>query len=399
MSETSDETRSRVWTKVLFGTFLLAPGFDAVYKYFGLGGITIYILTWSVVTFAFLEYLWPAARNRLTEKNAIAIAFAIFAILIIYVFGIYDLANNGYFGPGSDANDALITSANEFLNGRYPYYKSTYLGNPIAPLPGAMFMVIPWVFINLVELQNVFWLGVFFFVFRFQFKSYVPAVGLLAIMLVCSPSIFANLATGTDHISNTGYVLTAIWLMIRKIPDANASTAVKIMSAIFLGIGLSSRSNFLFLLPLVFAMIAGLSNWRIAAAYLGLTCAVTLAVTFPFYLYDPAGFAPYNLQMHKMNQFNSILPQAGLILTATALALSGTLAFKQKPGDLASFFRYCAFVQAYAILFTSILHSILTGTLSIYFGHIGYGLFVMFFGAFGQWIALSASQKSETTLA
>jgi hypothetical protein len=382
MSPNSDSQNSV--SILLLGIFLLLAGFDSVHKYGGGVGLASYVVLGGAFVYFAVRDLLPLAERTLTERSAAYLAAAAFIVLLAYVLVMYPLANNGVFGPGSDANDALMIAVTEFLQGHYPYYATTYLGNPIAPLPGTMFMATPFVLIDRLELQNLFWLAVFFLLLRSEFKSNVRALSFFAIILAVSPSIFQNLATGTDHVSNTIYILLAVWLMIRRIPDGSVSLLSKWAPTLLLGIGLSSRSNFFFLIPLLVTFIALRSDWKTAVKYVGAACAVAAAVTLPFYLYDPVNFSPLTLQTHKMNQFNSILPHAGFIFTATAGILAAALAFGLRRDDETGFFRGCAFVQLYSVIFPSVLYSILIGKVNFYFGHVGYGLFFLFFGSLGE---------------
>jgi hypothetical protein len=75
-----------------------------------------------------------------------------------------------------------------------------------------------------------------------------------------------------------------------------------------------------------------------------------------------------------------------------ALLLSLTLSARKNSTTITAFYQNLAFVQLFVLIFTTILYSLWIGQFNMYFGHIGYGLFVMFFGVFAQWTSISATR-------
>lgn len=382
------------WQTALLALFILVPNFDSVFKYLGYKGLVGYSVLGTAVVFAFTWFIFPKLEPKFSERTSIILMSVIFLVLAVYCAVIYPLATSGYFGPGSDAGDAMIIGARAMINGKYPFYEYTFLGNGIAPLPGALMIAIPFVATGLFMFQNLVWLGVFALVVRRQLLSATKSLFLLCLVLGLSPSIAQNLATGTDHITNTVYILLAMWLLIRSVSDENASEIWRILPSVFLGVGLSSRSNFIFLMPLLFMLITYRTNFMTAFKYLAIAGVTFLAVTIPFWLYDPANFTPMIIQTEKMKQFDGIIPHAGYILAGTSMVLAWGLAMMRSNAALPVFLRNCAIIQLYVVLFSSALHSILTGKLSLFFGHIGYGLFALFFGVFGAWIALNQPEEN-----
>ncbi|MBC7899023.1 MAG: hypothetical protein H7070_03135 [Saprospiraceae bacterium] len=370
-----------------FAIFLLVPSLDVVLKYFGLKGVAGYLVFGFTGLFLSYKFVWPLFR-KLTEKQAIVLAALTFAVMIAVVGYVYPIANSGGFGGGSDANDALIIGATELIHGRYPFYQKTYLGNPIAPMPGALLLAAPFVFFGLYAVQNIFWLAVFFTAVRNHLKSTVYALGLLWLILVFCPSVLQNLVTGTDHISNTIYVLTAMWLMIKAIPNSEASVLSKLLPTILLGVGLSSRSNFIFLVPLLFSILVQNSDWKTAFKYLTISGAACVLVTLPFWIYDPSGFTPFTVQADKVTRFEEILPFARIVVPLSGMLLAFALSLTKMNSDCHVFLRNCAIVQLFTVLFMSALASIHGGRLNLFFDHIGYGMFILFFGVFAGWIIL-----------
>ena len=372
--------------------FVLIASLDSVYKYTGFTGLGIYVFGASAFLFLYFKNVYPILVER-TPLSISIVTPALGAIgLGILAFFLYDLANSGRIGPGSDGDDALIIGATELINGRYPFYPLTYLGNPIAPMPGAVIFAIPFVLFGVYPLQGVFWLIAFFVAIGVATGSLRGTLFMAVPILLVSPTTFQNLSSGADHIANAVYILIFSYLVLRAARIDTAKWWEFVIPALLLGVGLSSRSNFAFVVPLLFVVLLRLKGLRIATGVCIVTGVAFLAVTLPFWLHDPEGFTPFIVQTGKMQQFNGILPQAGVVMAVVALLLALALSTRKSSDTPAVFFQNLAFVQLFILIFTSILYSIWIGHFNMYFGHIGYGLFVMFFGVFAQWMRLSATR-------
>jgi len=370
-----------------FSAFLLVPSFDTFLKYFGLIGVILYFAIGSLALLFVQKFVLPIYRSKMTGKFADILAVVTFAALTLAVTIVYPLANSERFGSGSDADDALLIAAGKLLNGEYPYYLSTYLGNMISPMPGAVLLSIPFVVLGIIAIQNVFWLGVLFVTVRHYFKSSPLALGLIWLLLLFSPTVLQNLLTGADYVSNSIYILVFMWMMVTTISDPKSAEWKRLLPAILLGIGLSSRSNFLLLMPLLLSILVQNAGWISAIKYLtvsGITC---FLVTVPFWLYDPPGFTPLIVQSMKVTELQTVLPLAGVIIPLSGILLAAFLSLQKLETDCLTFFRNCAVVQLFALLFTSGIWSLKLGYLDLFVGQSGYGMFTLFFGAVAGWTA------------
>lgn len=365
--------------------FILIASLDSVLKYTGFAGMACYVIAASAFLYFYFRKIFPVLVERVPIKATIAACVVLLVGLGALAFFLYGLANSGQIGPGSDGDDALIIGATELLNGRYPFYPLTYLNNPIAPMPGAVIFAVPFVFAGIYPLQSVFWLAGFFVIVGLWTGSFRKTFFMALPVLAVSPTIFQNISSGSDHIANSVYILLFSALVIRAAWKHQARWWEYAVPALLLGVGLSSRSNFAFLVPMLFVLLWRVKDLRTAIwvnAIIGVSFA---AVTLPFFLYDPKGFTPFIVQTGKMQQFNNIVPQAGIVLAEAAFILASLLSFRSGSEKPHTFFRNLAFVQLFILIFTSVLFSIWIGRFDLYFGHIGYGLFVMFFGVFAQW--------------
>lgn len=385
-------TVSRRLNLLLLAAFVLIPSLDTVHKYLGLGGLAAYLIIGTALIFLYIQVGIPAL-SRLPEKYANILAAITLVALALLVFVLYPLANSGRYGPGTDADEGLVTLATEMLNGNYPYYARTYLGNLITPLPGAILLAIPFVVLGIFPIHNVFWLAVFYLAARRFVGGSAMALGLTWLLLVFSPTVLWNFATGADYAANTIYVLVFMWLLITGVAQPAAKVWRWVLPAILLGIGLSSRLNFAMLLPILFAVLIQLGGLRKAIVSGAIAGTVFLLITLPFWIYDPAGFAPFQTHASKLDMIEGFLPYAGLLLPASMFILSAVLAFRQYRPHLALFFRNCAIIQLCALLLVAALRSAAVGSLDLYLGQAGYGMFTLFFGAAGMWILLTAPNE------
>ncbi len=376
--------------------FLLIPSFDTFLKYFGLAGVILYFAIGILALLLGQKFVLPVYRSKITGKSADILAVITFALLTLVVSFVYPLANSGRFGRGSDADDALLIAGGKLLNGEFPYYLSTYLGNMISPMPGAVLFAIPFVILGIIAIQNVFWLGVLFVTVRHYFQSSPMALGLIWLLLLFSPTVLQNLLTGADYVSNSIYILVFMWIMVTTISDPKSAEWKRLLPTILFGIGLSSRSNFLIIMPLLLSIMVQNAGWISALKYLiisGITC---LLVTVPFWLYDPAGFTPLIVQSMKVTELQTVLPFAGVIIPLSGILLATLLSFQKLETDCMAFFRNCTIVQLFILLFTSGIWSLKLGYLDLFVGQSGYGMFTLFFGAVAGWAAFYSNALSSS---
>ena len=183
--------------------------------------------------------------------------------------------------------------------------------------------------------------------------------------------------------ANSLYVLLAVLWMVRAISVPGLPRWQVVAPAIFMGVALSSRANFLLLLPLVFSVMVRAAGWRRALGYAAITGATFLVVTLPFYLYDPQAFSPLDTAA-KLGQFDPVLPMASLLVPLATLILALILAFRQPASHRPDLLlRNCAIVLAFPVLCGIVLRSIKIGGAGLSFA--SYGVFFLFFGAVAFW--------------
>jgi hypothetical protein len=377
------DTSSRVRTFAGLALCLVVPSCGVIQKYFGNVGLLIYLVAATAILWLVYRYLLELVLSRLSERESVYLLLLTFVALIAIFAIVYPKANLHIAGRGSDADDGLNLAVNELLKGRYPYYARTYLDNPLSPLPGAILLAIPFVLLGSSAYQNLFWLGVFCFVLCRMMQSWRGTLILFWTTLIFSPVLMNDVVTGGDYPTNTIYVLGFMLLTLSWGARADSPSWKGLLAALLLGIGLSSRANFLLVMPQLFAALTIKAGWRVALNYVAGAGAAFAAVTIPFWIYDPAGFTPLHAQAHKVAEFQTILPFAGLVVPTLGGCIAMALAWRSIKLRSETWLRDCAIVQAFLVICVATLTALQTGTLSL--TSTSYGVFFLFFGvlAFG----------------
>ena len=213
----SSDTRSLmekfpIWTFIFFSASLIIPSTGLFDKYLGIGGVILYVIFASLGLVIFTRNLNKITYqlSKITDKQIFWMAVIFFAALFVLVLLIYPIADSGIIGGGSDNDDALSIAVAEILQGKYPYYPHTYLGNPISPLPGGLFLAIPLALLGNVAFHNIFWLFVFFLGMKHYLEEIRSALLLLFVILIFSPIVLYTMVIGTDYVSNSLIVLLPI---------------------------------------------------------------------------------------------------------------------------------------------------------------------------------------------
>jgi hypothetical protein len=197
------------------------------------------------------------------------------------------------------------------------------------------------------------------------------------VTLVFSPSVLEQVVTGGDRPANTIYVLAFTLALVNYAPRSDVRVWKKLLLAELLGVGLSWRGNFVFLLPPIFSQLLQDTGWKNVAACLAMTCVGFAAVTIPFWLYDPSEFTPLSTEWGKI-ELGNLLPFSGFAILAVTGIAALLLSLQRFDSSHVTLLRNCALVQAVPVVFVVLLHSILGGGLSLM--HAGYGQFALFFG-------------------
>lgn len=358
---------------------LMGPSLGHVQKYTGTWGVFLYVLGvfafWALVP----RLIRQVDAHVVPERWVWGLALGTGIALLLLFFVLYPLADSGIVGGGSDRDDALNLGVREIVQGRCPYHVTTYLGNPLSPLPGGMLLALPFVVLGNSAYQNFFWLGVFFLLARSLLRDVRQALLLLWSLLIFSPVLLQQIVTGGDLPANSIAVLAFLWLLLR------APQRWKPAAALLLGLGVAWRANVLFLVPLVFAFLRQQVGGRAALGLVGIAGGVAAGVTLPFALHAPHGFAPFLMQ-NKLARFEAIVPHVDLLIAVVTFGWAWTLARSRVCADAIALLRCSASVLALPIVCGLILASLQAGKLDLHLAE--YGVSFLFFGALAHWVPL-----------
>ena len=266
----------------------------------------------------------------------------------------------------------------ELLHGRYPYYVRTYLGNAVHEMPGMLLLATPFVLLGNSAYMNLFWLPVFFVILDRELDDTRRALLTLWMVLALCPAVMQQIVTGGDSLANGIFVAASLWLLVRA-----KSSPARTAAAVLLGLALSSRANFLLVIPTAFGYMGRKFGWTRAINDLGVAAITFLAVTVPFYWHDPAHFMPLE-GADRLTRFNEILPHLGEGIGVAGLLLAIWLGWRS---DL--LFPSCALVQGSFVVIGTVL--------SCDVGYSGYGVFFLFFALLYPWKVLSFSTPQPET--
>jgi hypothetical protein len=217
---------------------------------------------------------------------------AFWIVMTALYVAIYPIAQRHTVGLGNDEEDTLRLTAYRLLQRQYPYTGHTYLGNPITPFTGTILLATPFVLLGRASIQNLVWLALFilFCVKFFRFRS--TALAFLLVMVLNAADVLNDFVVGADYTINTMYICVAVFLFLRTFDDDEMGWR-HLLAGALLGLSLSSRVVYVVIPPLVLAYL--LQRGKGAAAALrsvALPILLAIAITVPFYLYDPAHFSP-----------------------------------------------------------------------------------------------------------
>jgi len=376
----SDASPARWKAYGLYAVAIILPSLSTLYKYTreyaGVWGVLAYSVLGAIAIPFLLHLGLTRLAGRISTRAVWCLVAATLAITIAAFATVYPYAQSRTPGGGSDADDALNIAADELSYGRYPYHQRTYLDHPISPMPGAVLLALPFRFRGMgnAAYQNLFWLAAYVVLAARLTRDIRPTFIHMAMLLVCCPGFLHQVLTGGDWATNSIYVLVFMHFMVRVDPRSNVLRAS--LAAALFGVALSSRANFVMLVPPLLAALALRYGRADAIRQIAISLSVAAAVTLPFYLHDPAGFSPLHA-MSKLRQFDPFLPNAGVLIGGLTCLVAVALAFSKSNSDEAALFRNCACVLAMPVVLGFAVGARSNFEQSLVFMH--YGLFCAMF--------------------
>jgi hypothetical protein len=360
--------------RLAFGAALALASVATVDKYLGLVLTAVYALVVVAAAPALLD-LVGLAHQHLTERQALWLALATLVALAVVFAVVYPHANAHTATAGSDRDDAADLGARALLDGRYPYAERTYLGGGISQLPGGLVLAAPFVAIGRSAYAAFCWLPLLFLLLRRLAGDARRPLLLLWLALLLSPVLVRELVTGGDLIANCVAVMLAAWLVAVLL---DRSPLLAGLAAVGLGLALSWRLNFVFVVPPLLALVWRRTGAGAALAVAALAAAAFAAVTLPFYLAHRDEFTPLGASNH-LQGFDGTIPGGARAVVLAGLALSVALALRAAAIPIGRVFAQTAVVQAFFVVAVVALASAHASTLELGPLVPGYGLPVLLF--------------------
>lgn len=377
----------RRWTQhAWLWTALALPSGLIVWKVTGLG-----LLAYAAGVAVLAPMAWRrAARESRWSPGTTRAAVALTGLALIAAMAVlYPRFNTAVPGFGADDDDALNVGVRALLSGRSPYGELTYLGNTLHQLPGAFVLAAPFTMIfGSSAWQNLFWLGAFWAVVAGDLRNATTAVRLCWVVLIASPVVLHGMLTGVGHMANALSVLLGMrWLMAgsmrRSGVETDSAPRPAWVAALFWGVALAARPNFLLLMPLMGGWLWRQRSPRVAITTLGLSAAVVVALSAPFvWTGGIDGFTPLEAG-HALGRFDGELP-LGAALGGALLLVALVCAVPRL--SQAGVFHAAALVMAVPVV---------PGTLLELMDGLERGLYYATWAVFPMWFVLMAAARGR----
>jgi hypothetical protein len=344
-------------------------------KYLGTRLMLMYLIVLAALVPPLLPRAAASLPHVLSQRAALVLVAATLVVLLVAFVVVYPHANTHDPGAGSDRDDAADLGARALLHGHFPYRERTYLGNPISQFPGALVLAAPFVLAGHSAYAAFFWLPLLLLLLRRLAGEWWTPLLLTWAALLLSPTFVREIVTGGDLVANCVSVMLGAGLVLLGLACDRRWAAA--LAALFLGLALSSRLNFLFVLPPLLVAVWRRSGARAAVAAAGLVAAAFAAVTLPFYLGHESRFTPIGAS-DKLVGFNGEIPGGARTVIAAGLCLSVVLALRAA-SSTESIFGQTALVQAFFVVAVVVLASAKAHALDLGPLVPGYGLPVLLF--------------------
>lgn len=356
----------------------------ALFKKPGFQWLIVYLLLSVTGLLVYFLFLHERIQRRMTGFNSHGIFITVMLFLLAAHTFIYPLIDTDGFHllgiqfGASDSDNAIEDCLRALINGKYPYYETTFLGNPMTPMPGALLLAAPFYFIHHVAWQNFFWILVFYFMLARHLKSAASAALIMVVTLAVSPNIIYHLMHGGDYLANGIYVFVALFYAFRAMQGRNMD---RLVAAMLLGVALSSRLNYVVCLPVAFLAMVRAGGWMRALSTVTAAGLITGLLTLPFYLYDPAGFSP--LHTTTIASRDSFLPHASVLIPLIGLLASLVMAARPERNGFVSMSRKIYLLQFALLLLvmTGVMIADVSNRGFMQFPH--FSLLFTFFGIYG----------------
>jgi len=324
-----------------------------------LGGVAADLAYTAAVAFATLVVL-PRATDRLRVAPpwAVPVVAAVGAVALVAAFvigvpdGLYDA-----LGGGSDRADALDVALTELASGRYPYTATTYLGNPITPLPGALLLAAPfWWVTGSAAWQNVAWTLLLLPVLNGGFRLRPGPTALWVLAVLGGLEVLREFLIGDDLVTSVVPAVAAAAWTLRV--ARHRSVVLPATAAVALGVATCTRPHLALVVVVVVAAVGTMAGARRAVVVGGVAGLTWLVLIVPFLLGGVGRFSPAHV-VAKVTGDRSVT-WAFVVVALLTLALL-IVALRVVPPSSATAVAWCCAAVLFAPTLLSLGRSLALG--------------------------------------
>jgi hypothetical protein len=379
---------------------IIPSGVEEVHKYLGLAGVGLYVVA-TAALLAAIGWIAQAFSRHVTQTQAAWLTLLTLTAVFLVFYLVYPIANSGRIGGGSDSDDALNLATQALLNSEYPYAVRTYLGAPATYLPGSLLLAVPFTVLGNAAYQNIFWISALFLAARSYLKDTRHALIVLWLTLLC-PRVWQSLVTGGELLASSIYLPIFVLLALGEFGKVRSS---RWLGAVLLGVGLSSRVNFLLLCPVLWAASVQKYGWKSTILFGAVALTVFLGITLPFWIHDPAQFwvACFSEQNFAAARLTSVVAGADVLLPLASVVFAFAVLFMPIGNGTDGVLLRCALTQAFPVVMAVVLSSIETRSFNLFYAR--YGVHFLFFSALAYCssavfsLTVSTSEPPTATMA
>ncbi|MFC1935225.1 hypothetical protein ACFLX9_00435 [Chloroflexota bacterium] len=295
----------------------------------------------------------------------------------------HGLVSSGIIWGANLRGEMLDGHVTELLHGRYPYYFDFGPTEVAGFLPGATILATPFVvLLGTSAYQNIFWGAASFYLFGRYMGSMRSSLMLAAPILLGLPSIVREFIAGSEYLTNS-LVVTLVVLGIGSYSRLGPRQRTAL--AVFSGLALSWRVNFLTVIPPMVSFLIQNIGLRPALRYISVPSVIFVAVTVPFWAYDPDSFSPIHVA-RRITEFSglSIPNYVAMLIPGAAGVASVALSFQRMKGSPNTLLRNCAIVLAIPTLLGIPLTTFHVGAFEVsHYANFGHSF--LFLGALVAW--------------
>jgi hypothetical protein len=290
-----------------------------------LGGPAV-VVAFAVAAGLAMLLLVPRATESLLRARPwvlwALVAAGLTALVAVFVVGV-PVGAGMVLGVGSDRANALDVALSELAAGRYPYAATTYLQNPITPLPGALVLAAPFRFLlGSAAWQNVAWTALLLPVLNGGWRLRPGPTLLWLLTVVGGLEVWREFIIGDDLVTGAVPALAAVMWTLRASPPPSVrpdrSGWVLTAAAVALGVTTCTRPHLALVLVIVAVAVGLRAGRRRGLLVGGVAAAVWVVLVVPFLLGGLARFSPLHVAA-------KVTAQRGLSVGIVAIALGAAL--------------------------------------------------------------------------